>query len=71
MSVADLFDCGQNPATINPMRLNKFRKFLYALAKYSGDAQALTSKRKGAVTRRIGRRVAGKLTGKGLGKLFK
>ncbi|SUZ33830.1 hypothetical protein ROE7235_03605 [Roseibaca ekhonensis] len=53
------------------MSLNKFRKFLYALAKYSGDAQALTSKRKGAVTRRIGRRIAGRITGKGLGKLFK
>jgi hypothetical protein len=53
------------------MSLNKFRKFLYALAKYSGDAQALTSKRKGAVTRRVGRRIAGKMTGKALGKLFK
>ena len=53
------------------MTINKFRRFLYALAKYSGDVQALTSPRKGAITRRIGRRLAGKATGRALGKLFR
>jgi hypothetical protein len=53
------------------MTLNKFRRFLYALSRYLGDAQAVTSKRKGSVSRRVGRRIAGRITGKGLGKLFK
>lgn len=53
------------------MSVNKFRGFLYTLAKYLGDYQALTSKRKGAIPRRIGRRVAGKMTGRLLRKLFK
>lgn len=53
------------------MTLNRFRRFLYTLARYLGDAQAVTSKRKGAVRRRIGRRVAGRIAGKGLGKLFR
>ena len=53
------------------MTLNSFRRFLYTLAKYLGDAQAITSRRKGSVSRRVGRRIAGRITGKGLGKLFK
>lgn len=53
------------------MTLNKFRRFLYMLSKYLGDAQAITSKRKGSVSRRVGRRIAGRITGKGLGKLFR
>lgn len=53
------------------MSINKFRRFLYTLAKYLGDAQAVTSKRKGAVSRRVGRRAAGRITGKALRKLFK
>jgi hypothetical protein len=53
------------------MKINQFRRVLYAVAKYLGDAQALTSKRKGAVWRRIGRRIAGKGTGRLLGKLFR
>ncbi len=53
------------------MSLSKFRRFLYTFAKYLGDAQAVTSKRRGAVSRRVGRRIAGRITGKGLGKLFK
>jgi hypothetical protein len=53
------------------MTFNSFRRFLYTFAKYLGDAQAVTSKRKGAVSRRVGRRIAGRITGKGLGKLFK
>jgi len=54
------------------MTLNKFRSLLYAIAKYTGDAQAVTSKREGAIARRVGRRIAGYLTGKHiLGNLFK
>lgn len=53
------------------MTLNKFRRFLYTLSKYLGDAQAVTSKSEGMASRRVGRRVAGKGTGRLLGKLFK
>ncbi len=48
--------------------LSAFRGFLYKLARILGDAQAV---KKGRVGKRIARRVAGKLTGRGLGKLFK
>ena len=44
------------------------RGFLYALARLLGDINAV---KRGTVGKRIGRRVAGKLTGRGLGKLFK
>ena len=50
------------------MTLNKFRSILYALAKYSGDVQAV---RRGKIGKRIGRRVAGKITGRALGRLFR
>ena len=46
----------------------KFRAMLYLLAKIMGDYNAV---KKNKVGRRIGRRAAGKLTGRGLGKLFK
>lgn len=44
------------------------RGFLYALARFLGDVNAV---KKGKVGRRIGRRIAGKATGRGLAKLFK
>ncbi len=54
------------------MTINKIRSLLYPLAKHLGDLQAILSKRKGAVGRRVGRRVAGHITGKHiLGGLFK
>ena len=57
------------------MTIAKLRSWLYPLAKYLGDVQALTSPRKGAVQRRITRRIAGKVTGRtvmrGVGKLFR
>lgn len=54
------------------MTINQFRRWLYRITKYSGDLQALTSERKGAVSRRVGRRVAGWATGRFLlGKLFR
>ena len=46
----------------------KFRGFLYTLAKFLGDINAV---KRGRVGRRIGRRVAGRVTGKGLGRLFR
>lgn len=53
------------------MTLSKFRGWLYFIAKIAGDVQAVRSPRKGAITRRIGRRLAGKATGRALGKLFR
>jgi len=46
----------------------KFRGVLYALARFLGDVNAV---QKDKVGRRIGRRAAGKVTGRGLGKIFK
>lgn len=50
------------------MKINGLRSWLYTAAKILGDVQAVTSDRPGAVQRRVVRRVAGKLTGRGLGK---
>lgn len=50
------------------MSINRTRGLMYKLAKLLGDIQAV---RKGKVARRVGRRAAGKATGRGLGKLFK
>ena len=48
--------------------VNKTRGFLYLLARLLGDFQAA---RRGRVGKRIARRAAGRVTGKGLGKLFR
>ncbi|UQD52675.1 hypothetical protein C0971_12025 [Bacillus methanolicus] len=48
--------------------INQFRKFLYTLAKFLGDVNAI---QKGTIGKRIVRRIAGKITGRLLGKLFK
>lgn len=53
------------------MTINSFRGVLYRLSKYLGDWQALTSKKDHAVTRRVGRRIIGKVTGRAIGKLFR
>ena len=50
------------------MSINKTRGLLYWLARLLGDANAV---KRGRVGRRIGRRAAGKLTGRGLGRLFR
>lgn len=50
------------------MSINKFRGFLYTLAKLLGDVNAVN---KGNVGKRIARRAVGKATGKAMGKLFK
>ena len=46
----------------------KLRGMLYWIARLMGDVSAV---KKGKVGKRIGRRIAGKLTGRGLRKLFK
>jgi hypothetical protein len=57
------------------MSINKARGFMYWLAKLLGDVQAVNkAARKGSVApigKRVARRIAGKLTGRGLGKLFR
>ncbi len=50
------------------MTLSSFRSFLYRLAKLLGDVLAVM---KGSVGKRIARRAAGKVTGRGLRRLFK
>lgn len=44
------------------------RSLLYLLARIMGDVNAV---KRGTVGRRAGRRLAGKVTGRGLGKLFR
>ena len=51
--------------------LSQFRSKLYALARIAGDVQAATHKKPGtAITKRIGRRIAGKITGRLMGSIF-
>lgn len=50
------------------MSINKIRSLLYGTAKVLGDVNAV---KKGKVGKRIARRVAGKGTGRLMGKLFK
>jgi hypothetical protein len=50
------------------MSINKTRGFLYALAKFLGDVNAV---KKGTIGKRIARRAVGKITGRALGRLFK
>jgi len=53
------------------MTISQFRGKLYALAKILGDVQALTHKNPGrAIPKRIGRRIAGKLTGRIMRAIF-
>ena len=54
------------------MTLGKLRRVLYGTAKALGDMQALTHKSPGkALPKRVGRRIAGKLTGRLLASLFR
>jgi hypothetical protein len=50
------------------MGINKTRGFLYTLAKFLGDYQAV---RKGKVAKRIVRRTTGKATARALSKMFR
>ncbi len=53
------------------MSVHKTRGFLYKLARLLGDWQAVSSGNPKKIARRIGRRAAGKATGRALRKLFK
>lgn len=53
---------------MNCMSINKIRSLLYGRAKILGDVNAV---KKGKVGKRVTRRIAGKETGRLLGKLFK
>jgi len=54
------------------MTISKLRGHLYAIAKIAGDVQALTHRKPGkAIPKRIGRRIAGYLAGRGIGSIFK
>lgn len=53
------------------MSFNKTRGLLYRIAKFLGDLQAISSGSPGKMTRRVGRRAAGKVTGRAIGRLFK
>jgi len=48
--------------------MSGIRSLLYKAARLMGDFNAV---KKGKVGRRVGRRAAGKVTGRSLGKLFK
>lgn len=50
------------------MNVNKVRGGLYKAARLLGDVNAV---QRGTVGKRVGRRAAGKVTGRGLGKIFK
>lgn len=50
------------------MGIARTRGLLYALARLLGDVQAV---RRGRIGRRVVRRTAGRLTGRGLGRLFR
>lgn len=50
------------------MSVNQTRGLLYKLARLLGDYQAV---RRGRMGRRAGRRVAGRATSRGLGRLFR
>lgn len=53
------------------MTISKLRGWLYSAAKILGDVQAVTHKNPGqAIPKRIGRRLAGKVTGRIIGALF-
>ena len=48
--------------------INKIRGLLYLLARILGDINAIG---KGKIGKRIARRAIGKITGRGMGRLFK
>lgn len=50
------------------MSINKTRGILYRLAKILGDINAV---KRGGVGKRIARRVVGRASGRGIGKLFR
>jgi len=56
---------------VEGMSVHKTRGFLYWLARLLGDYQAVSSGSSKKMARRVGRRAAGRATGKTLRRLFK
>jgi len=56
---------------VNKLSIGKTRGILYKIAKFLGDFSALSSGDSKKIAKRVGRRTAGKATGKVLRKLFK
>jgi hypothetical protein len=55
-------------ATARMTNINRTRSALYSLARFLGDYQAV---KRGRVGKRLARRAAGRVTGRGLGRLFR
>ena len=53
------------------MSINKTRGLFNKLAKFLGDAQAVSSGSPSKIGKRVARRTAGKATGKAFRKIFK
>ena len=53
------------------MSVNKTRGLLYKAARLLGDYKAISSGSSKKMTKRAGRRVTGRVAGRGLRKLFK
>jgi hypothetical protein len=53
------------------MRISAIRSLLYGLAKLLGDLSALLSRNPEKIAKRAGRRVAGKVTGRALWRMFR
>lgn len=53
------------------MSINSFRRFLYNTARMLGDVQGASTGSPKKISKRIGRRIIGKATGKGIRKLLK
>lgn len=51
--------------------VRKTRSFLYKLARLLGDYQAISSGSSKKIAKRVGRRVVGKATGRGIRNLFR
>jgi len=56
---------------VNKLSIGKTRGILYKIAKFLGDFSAVSSGDPKKIAKRVGRRTAGKATGKVLRKLFK
>jgi hypothetical protein len=48
--------------------IGRTRSALYSIARFLGDYQAV---KRGTVGKRLGRRAAGQITGRGLGRIFR
>ena len=64
----DAYAHGIDNSSEDVVSINSTRSLLYQLARLLGDVNAV---QKGKVGRRIARRAAGRLTGRGLGRLFR